>query len=217
MRRVRTIAGVLACSGGAAGQETVTFDVRFEHAVLAPGQVQTISVWALFEPGVGTQVPWNTLGGTGQLGFVEGFASAWFDLRDVDGLDTGQWSGLQIAHPLFGLPGTPQPDGSVTGILAFQFIGPTSQANPIQLWSAHWTPLGYQPRVVSVSTVATMEPEVFLDILNGLVVRDAWEPIHPDSSFTVIPAPATLLPLGAWLLMRRRRAVSMPLRLSVAP
>lgn len=208
MRYVLTLTSLVLMSAPAAlAQETVTFSFEFDHAVLQPGQSQGVRVFAHFEPGVGAYVPWNTNGGTGQLGQVRGFASAEFDILNQLNANTGTYSNMFINPLLFGWPGAVQPSGSVAGIDAFQFVGIMTQANPILLWAATWTPTFYDPRTVTLATQCTALPAIALDIGSTFPEPDNWTPIDGEGSFHVVPAPgaAALMGLAGFFLRHRPR------------
>ncbi|MCC6659922.1 MAG: hypothetical protein IT437_03450 [Phycisphaerales bacterium] len=196
---------VLCAAAPLDAQEEVTFTVRFEHPVLTPGQVQRVSVWASFAPGVGAIVPWNTKPGTGEPGTVQGFSAAWFDIENISGASTGAYSNMAINPVMLGTPGIAFPSGTVGGIFARQFLAPTSQDNPILLWSADWATSSFAPREVTLRPVATALPYIFLNVGFSLPVNDLWTPISVENSFQVIPAPGVLVPLAAAAFFDRRR------------
>jgi hypothetical protein len=197
------VALMLATS--ARGQKTVTLRIEYEHAVLQPGQSQTVRVWAFYEPGYGSLVPWTTPPGSGQLGFVSGLNDASLSVLSIANGETGAYSNLQInLHPL-GSVGTPVA-GGVQGIFVGQFE-PILVSNPIWIWSATWTPFDYSPRSVTLATQATKPVGMFLQIGLGFPSRDEWMPIDTERSFQVVPAPGIipLLAVVGLLAVRRRR------------
>ncbi|MCC6661800.1 MAG: hypothetical protein IT437_13040 [Phycisphaerales bacterium] len=189
-------------------QETITLQVAVKHPVLLPGQAQTVTVSAFFEPGMWQPAIWDTNGGTGQSGFVRGFAEAFLDLRNRGNAQTGVFSDFNVNLSPFGSPGTVKPSGEVEGIFAFQFE-PADESNPIWLWRATWTPTDYTPRTVSLETAARNRPQMFIWIPGiSSYPYDAWDPITSEVSFDVVPAPglpATLLMLGASIARRPGR------------
>ncbi len=201
-------AGALWWAPDARAQETMTFHVVYDSAVIGPGQVQGVSVWATLNPGIGQLATWNTPPGTGQLLVVSSFADARFDLRNVAGGETGTFSGLSV-NPAFGTqsgnPGTPDGLGNVLGIYAVQF-GPVYSANPSLLWNATWAPNTYEPRTVTFDTMTLVPPRVWLELNLGHAL-DEWVAVNVPSSFEVVPAPATfgLLALAGLRCARRRR------------
>ena len=203
--------------GVTSAQETVRLEIAYEHNVLTPGQAQTISVFAHFEPGLGATVPWNTPPGTGQMGHVVAFAEAKFHLMNLGNAESGLFSNLALNPLLFGSIGATSSGGSVLGVHAYQWENLSTLANPILLWQATWTPTDYSARTVSLETSATSNPFIFLDIGLSSLAADEWTPLNVQRSFQIIPSPSTM---GCGLLafffaMRRRRTpfvVPFPMR-----
>ncbi len=190
--------------------EAVILNVQFLHPFLQPGQVQTIVVQAAFLPGLGGIAVWDTNGGQGQVGPVDRFANASFDLVNILNGDTGLFSGL-TPNPLLNLgsqPGAPNGAGGVDGIRVGQWGFPAGPVvmNAIGLWWATWTPHTYEPRTVTFDTVAWAPPQIWLDVGFAFSVLDDWTPVHLQGSFQIVPAPPAALALGlAGVLVGRRR------------
>src|SRR5690349_4540234 len=87
--------------------------IRFDNGTnainVAPGAQVNVRVFATGMPNVGTNIPWTTPPGTGQIGQYAGFLSVLFDMRGVT-TGTAVWS-QQTIGPLFfppgGNPGSP--------------------------------------------------------------------------------------------------------------
>ncbi len=211
-RLLWAIAAVAICAPATIAQETVTFRVEYAQPVLAPGQVQTILVWASMAPGINQPAVWNTLGGLGQVGTVWAYAEGRFNLVNVQNGQTGVMTEAFVSPSMvapWSNAGVPS-GGGVTGIVASQspvFFPGANRANPILLWTCTWMPTGYEPRTVTFDTFSTMLPTVSLaDILGGgTFVDDAWQAVSIPGSFQVVPAPSALsaLALAALIGMRR--------------
>ncbi len=211
-RAVQPMCASLALLTPAVGhaQETMTFTIEYSSPVLRPGQSQNMKVWAFMQPGIGQAAVWNTLGGSGQVLPVLAFSGAHFDLSNLKNGQTGSFSNLVLNPALLASPGagpgTPDGNGNVLGILAFQFHLSLSQANPILIWSADWTPINYEPRIVTFNTLHATLPLVWLELgLGG--VQDEWTSFTVPNSFQVVPSPSSsiALALGALFALRRRR------------
>ena len=207
MRNLLAIVLLYLLPAVAAGQEEVYFDIEYEHAVLQPGQAQTITVSASFAPPLGGHAIWDTHGGTGQVGQVIALNDAYFNLLNVFNAHTGVYSNPATNMSIYSFPGIPS-GGGVSMISVGQFDS-IEIGNPVWLWRATWTPIDYNPRVVTLRTEAIVPIDIFLYVGLAFEVPDAWTTFDDEASFQIVPAPGVTVTLlaGALLAARRRRPV----------
>jgi hypothetical protein len=202
---------LVAASAAAAanGREAVSFTIKWDKAVVAPGEVQTGSVWAEFAPGVGELAIWNTPGG-GESAIVAAFASSQGNLLNILNGATGAltWTvpeALNIAMK----PGTADGQGGIKGSSAGQFGPPANPDpitdNPIRILDLAWATDNGTPRPIAYRFDA-LATKIFLDVPSFQWTPDPWIPVDsPDTAFEVIPGPGAIAGLGLAALVRRRR------------
>ncbi len=195
--------GMLALIEVAFAQTFITYDLRVTHAVLLPGEVQTIEVWAAFTP-FPTKIAPNVT--SIALGAVM------FDLLNDHGFETGTTGNLQALF--IAQLGKQSPNGDLVGSAASQPMLPPfyTMANPVHVLSSDWTPdPGLGPRSVRITSddrpdywreiIVQNPPFVFpefdhhtVDIVN-----------HDTVSWKVIPGPGGAVVFAGAALVRRRR------------
>ncbi|MFM9997025.1 MAG: hypothetical protein ACKVU4_14635 [Phycisphaerales bacterium] len=219
------VATVLAAAGAAWAQETAQLFIQLEPAVIVPGQSATVRVFAQYSPVVGSPAIWNTLGGTGQLGTVAGFALAVFHVLGNPTLGvSGSWSNITAG------PGSPPPfpgGGTISGnnVLNNSWgtgfgppLVPAFTTNPVLLVTATWTAaatsgpgmLGLTTDVLQGSPAHPNSVHLWLQggmISSPFAVEDAWPCADGQAVITVIPAPGAAMAVlaGAWSIARRPR------------
>lgn len=176
------------------------FAVVWEHAILSEG-INKGAIYATIAPDIGTQLPWTTLPGTGQLGTLKAFAVAYLGIKSVQNGTTGTlaWT-LASEFSVSNMPMTSEPGGGFYPYPAGQFGSPTSP-NPntkqtVKLYDLAWDPKGdYSPREVLWQTNSTASPKVFLDVGLSAWVGQYASAIHGlPAGFLVVPSPG----IGAW-------------------
>ncbi len=194
---------------------TMEFSVVWEHTVLTEG-VNKGAIYATIAPDIGSQIPWTTPPGTGQLGTLKAFAVAHLGFKGVQNGTTGvlSWT-LQSEFMISNKPMTSEPGGGFYPYPAGQFGLPVNP-NPntkqtVKLYDLAWDPKGdYSPREVLWQTSTPPNPKVFLDVGLGAWVGQYATPIHaPPEGFWVVPAPtsaAGMLVLAGIGACRRRRS-----------
>jgi hypothetical protein len=205
---------VVACAGTAATAQpalSIHFDNGLSEITVAPGSAVHVTVWATGMPALGTQIPWTTPPGTGQVGQYAGFLSALFNLHGSG----GSWSNWGIA-PGHGFvipdpfPGVIPSGSNVNGINIGVGFSPPVTAPEFDMWFGTLTVgttdvnlnallqlTGSPPQLgfeVALSGIPPFPVSHFMSGLNGSAV------IH-------VPAPAgvALLALGGVVAGRRRR------------
>lgn len=215
-----------AAAAGAAGQGLVVHNWRVEeviagtevrvedaNGVIEPGEAARFTLSVEFDPPVGTIVPYTTP--EPGVGPVAGLLSQCFALASPVGGE-GEWSHVRRAE---GWEGAFAAVPGFVSIQAWQDVeaGPMSAQNPVgDLWSAVWTPAGYEPRVVEWrSQVSCMAGTSKLAVSLGrdpgtgqemyTFVRVPTE--YGVAPVVIVPAPGTLALLAAagLFVMRRRR------------
>lgn len=194
------IAAVIACS--AAAQEKATFIIDVVGGPVSPHNPSvTVKIYASFPSQY-----WA-------------FGSTYFDLASTD--TSGEFSGMTkptasgiglppgpCSEPWF--PGTPDGNGGLTGLYAFQFnaVGCFARTtNPIQIWEATWSTQTFTNRTVVVSTVNVLSFIVYTDhnqsLPNVVLTPNLFVP--GEASIEVVPAPGALVIVGALTFAIRRR------------
>ncbi|MFN0134065.1 MAG: hypothetical protein ACKVW3_16240 [Phycisphaerales bacterium] len=189
------------------------------NGIIEPGEDAHIFFYVSMQPGIGGAAIWNTNGGTGQPGTVEGLGFVAFGIIGTQGLDTGTWT-VAGFPPNFniGLPGSVNPNNDLRGIGFAQFLLPgqaPDQRNNDWFYRVKWRPLDYLPRTVGFRFQGEEGggvPYVLLDV--GLrdpmgfpiYKPDTWGYNEPTGSFMIVPGPsAAAVMAGAALLVARRR------------
>ncbi|MFM9997022.1 MAG: hypothetical protein ACKVU4_14620 [Phycisphaerales bacterium] len=213
------VAAALVAPGAAHAQETAQLIVGVSGIPIGGGTSVVVSVSAMYSPQAGMPAVWNTLGGSGQLGIVCGFADAVFSvLAEPEPGVIGAWSFPQIGpgFSAFSSPGIIN-GNSVNGVAVATPAMPLFLTNnPVMLWTAMWTPSEFSaPGSVRISTDVLGIPGQYPDtvslwLVNGQVgpvwQRDAWPCTDGQNVITVVPAPsAAVLCLGVVAAAARRR------------
>ncbi len=198
---VSAAAGWLACQP-ALGDNSIRLEIRLSDAVLTPGEVQHIEVWAYTDPKFGHSFfhpiyGWET---------SNGFGATFFDLDNRANGETGEFVDILASSNELAIfdPGVSQ-SGGVSGVIAVGHpcvFGPNP--NDLLVWSATWVPDDYATREVAFSTLTTKSKIATLHDFCYL----PWPSEDSCASFKVVPAPggaAAFLSLGAAGLPRRRR------------
>lgn len=216
------VVGVAAA--GAAGQGLVVHNWRVEEVVagteervevadgvIEPGEAARFTLNVEFDPPVGTFVAYQTPEpGTGP---VAGLLSQCFALASPSGGE-GVWSHVRRAEGWEGAW------AAVPGFVSIQVwqdveARPASAQNPVEdLWSAVWTPAGYEPRIVEwTSQVACIAGTSKLAVSLGrdpgtglekyTFVRVPTE--YGTAPVVIVPAPGALALLAAAGLFVVRR------------
>lgn len=210
---MRTAASTQACTlligAASASGQSMSLEVRVQHPIVSPGQVQTIELWAEYGP-VGT-VPCP---GCPKPCPILGFAFSHCDLLNARHGETGVFEDIwQSPFLPLSQPGLPTPDGDVVGIVGGQWHqdnNPFYQGqNPILIWAATWRPETYTFRHVEF----TVQPTLTSSIWASCPPQSGYflvfcERAGSSASFTVIPAPgsaAALSVLVPMLALRSRR------------
>jgi len=196
--------------------ETVEFSIKWDQAVIAPGETATGGLWISITPDIGTQTQWNTPPyGQGQLGTLAAFATAGFGVTNILNGQTGSLAGHNL--PIFTLAGTlpPSPDGQggLTNTDAGQ-IGQPLNPSPItdqqiKILDLEWTTTDYTAREVWFEAKPAWA-KVYLKDIPGLPIPNQWVGetavaiTMPASTFIVIPAPSMLALVFITPLGRRR-------------
>jgi hypothetical protein len=211
-RAIFALAAAAGMATVASAQEGMTFSIKWDKAVVNNGEVQTGSVWATFTPPIGSNTNWNTPPGSGQPGTVEAFASSQGHLLNILNGTAGTlaWT-VPSAVNLANKPGTPDGNGGISTTQAGQFGPPANPTplldNPIKILDLMWTPSNYSAKTVTYKFDGT-SAKLWLDVgLQAWVGENAIITDSGNTSFEVVPAPATLalLGLGGLVAGRRRR------------
>ena len=219
-RAILALTALAAAAGTAVAQPTLV--VRFSNGTnainVAPGTAVPVQIFASGMPAVGTNIPWTTGGGTGQIGQYAGYVSSLFN---VNGSTTGTatWSGLTIAPPFVGPPfgnaGTAA-GTNVNGVnIGVGFNAPVT-GGEFLLWSGTVT-VGSQNVNINPALQPVGAPpngpytgfEVALSgIIPNLIVTHYVQTSNGLGGTITVPAPASLalLGLGGLVAARRRRA-----------
>ncbi len=181
------VAGHLCVAGSVAlADNSIRLEIRFSDAVLTPGEVQHIEVWAYTDPPAGKQFIHPTYGNK----ISQGFGASGFDLQSITQGETGTFSEFLPSNPELSIydPGAPA-HGGVFGIKA-QGHPCVFGFNPsvLLLWSATWTPEDYSARTVAFET-ATWKSAI---AANHDFCYLPWPSEDSNASFKVVPAPGAV-------------------------
>ena len=147
------------------------------------------------------------------------FGSTFYDLASTD--PSGEFSGVtkptasgvglppgSCSEPWF--PGTPDGNGGLTELFAFQFnaVGCLARTtNPIQIWEATWSTQTFTNRTVVISTVNVLSFIVYTDgnqsLPNAVLTPNLFVP--GEATIQVVPAPGMTVAFGVVFATRRRR------------
>ena len=165
---------------------SIRLEIRLSDAVLSPGEVQNIEVWAYTDPKFGHSFfhpiyGWET---------SNGFGATFFDFTNRVNGETGEFVDILTSSNELAIfdPGVSQ-GGGVFGIIAVGHpcvFGPNP--NDLLVWSATWTPEDYSARTVAFETatwksaIATLHDFCYLP----------WPSEDSCASFKVVPAPGAV-------------------------
>ncbi|MFN0133391.1 MAG: hypothetical protein ACKVW3_12800 [Phycisphaerales bacterium] len=203
------------------------------NGVIEPGEGVRISVKATITPGIGSTATYTPPPPPG-VGTIAGFGFIYLDLIQTHALG-GTWSHITrnaAANPggipgggnwTIGSGGSPQMDGSLTALLAGQFVLPGTAANsvnPVQnLWRGTWTPSSYSPRTASFQSERAINGEENSGILIQYGVDPSGAPLYAGKfvpsvmgntgPIPIVPGPGglVLLAMGAATAGSRRWSV----------
>lgn len=191
-------AGTLLCVPVLA-DNSIRLEIRLSDAVLTPGEVQHIEVWAHTDPKFGHSFFHPTYGWETS----NGFGATFFDFTNRVNGETGEFVDVLSSSNELAIfdPGVSQ-NGGVSGIIAVGHpcvFGPNP--NDLLVWSATWGPDDYSAREVSFSTLTTNSKIATLHDFCYL----PWPSEDSNVSFKVVPAPGIAPALAAVAFSRRRR------------
>lgn len=181
------------------GTATWLWDVATQDgdAIVEPGETATITLLLHMQP---HDHPWSA------------FAATIFDTIGGDGSSNGHIVAWKI-HDHFDLAGdTTTTDGvSLFDTQAGQFTvggGPFNEDNPVDIFSFEWQPDVLDSYEVNYATISDIEGERAVFVWEGTSKYDATGALYPVSdtliTFTVVPAPPTILLFTIFTLPRRR-------------
>lgn len=190
------------------------------NGLLEPGEALRMELTVSITPEVGSVVNWSPSPPEPGHGTVAGLAAMHFDLLSI-GDTWGTWSHMSRAPGWGGSNGTPESNGWVRVIHAFQLASssaPANPANPIEkIWQGVWVPHSYQPRVVEwyrdfmgfPPAHGGLYVQYGIDPVNGgplYTTFRSWTPAY-TVQVTIIPAPGAgaVIVGGLAVLGRRRR------------
>lgn len=213
------IAIALICGAGASAGAQPATEIRFANGTNAitvePGAAVPVTVYATGLPLVGTQIPWTTAPGTGQLGYYQGFASTVMNVIAT----SGTWSGLAIAPPLlpgspWGSPGTAA-GSSVWGINATVGFNQPVTGQAVALWHGTLT-VGDSDVALSTAMMPMWNPpvmgfEVQISVPPLAINVTHFFPVTDGTAVITVPSPSAVVLIGSGVLLcaqRRRRECS---------